>query len=140
VIFGHAGDAHVHVNPLVDMSRADWREKVEGLLVDVVLLTSRLSGTLSGEHGDGRLRAPLLLETWPAAEVRLFEMVKSAFDPDETLNPGVKIPLAGQKPIADVKYDPSLPSLPLQARKALDFVAAERAYATPRLSLIDRAQ
>lgn len=140
VIFGHAGDAHVHVNPLVDMSRLDWREKVEGLLVDVVLLTSRLSGTLSGEHGDGRLRAPLLAETWPAAEVKLFEMVKSSFDPDEILNPGVKIPLGGQKPIADVKYDPTLPSLPLAARKALDFVSAERAYATPRLSLIGRAQ
>jgi len=140
VIFGHAGDAHVHVNPLVDMSRLDWREKVEGLLVDVVLLTSRLSGTLSGEHGDGRLRAPLLAETWPAAEVKLFEMVKTAFDPDEILNPGVKIPLPGQKPIADVKYDPTLPSLPFEARKALDFVAAERAYATSRLSLIDRAQ
>lgn len=140
VIFGHAGDGHVHVNPLVDMSRLDWREKVEGLLVDVVLLTSRLSGTLSGEHGDGRLRAPLLAETWPAAEVKLFEMVKSCFDPDAILNPGVKIPLGGQKPIADVKYDPTLPSLPLRARKALDFIAAERAYATPRLSLIDRAQ
>jgi FAD/FMN-containing dehydrogenase len=140
VIFGHAGDAHVHVNPLVDMSRLDWREKVEGLLVDIVLLTSRLSGTLSGEHGDGRLRAPLLAETWPAAEVKLFEMVKSCFDPDEILNPGVKIPLAGQKPIADVKYDPTLPALPLRARKALDLVAAERAYATSRLSLIDRAQ
>jgi len=140
VIFGHAGDAHVHVNPLVDMSRLDWREKVEGLLEDVVLLTSRLSGTLSGEHGDGRLRAPLLAETWPADEVKLFEIVKSCFDPGGTLNPGVKIPLGGQKPIADVKYDPTLPSLPLPARKALDFIANERAYAAPRLSLIDRAE
>ena len=140
VIFGHAGDAHVHVNPLIDVSRSDWRENVEGLLEDVVTLTGRLSGTLSGEHGDGRLRAPLLAETWPNEEVELFESVKSAFDPERVLNPGVKIPLAGQRPIADVKYDPSLPSLPPAARKALDFVAAERAYATPRLSLIDRAE
>jgi hypothetical protein len=39
-----------------------------------------------------------------------------------------------------VKYDPNLPPLPAIAKKALDFVAAERAYATPRLSLIDRAE
>src|SRR6185503_18711761 len=32
VIFGHAGDAHVHVNPLVDVSRPDWRQKVECIL------------------------------------------------------------------------------------------------------------
>jgi FAD/FMN-containing dehydrogenase len=140
VIFGHAGDAHVHVNPLIDVSRSDWREKVHGLLEDVVMLTARLSGTLSGEHGDGRLRAPLLAETWPGEEVELFESVKSSFDPERILNPGVKIPLPGQKPIADVKYDPALPQLPAAARKALDFIAAERAYATPRLSLIDGAE
>ncbi len=140
VIFGHAGDAHVHVNPLIDVSQADWREKVEGLLEDVVTLTSRLSGTLSGEHGDGRLRAPLLDATWPPDEVDIFAAVKKCFDPDGILNPGVKIALAGQKPIGDVKYDPKLPPLPTIAREALDFIAAQRAYATPRLSLIDRPQ
>ena len=70
----------------------------------------------------------------------LFAAVKKCFDPDGILNPGVKIALAGQKPIGDVKYDPNLPPLPQVARKALDFVAAERAYSTPRLSLIDRAE
>ena len=140
VIFGHAGDAHVHVNPLIDVSRADWRKKVEGLLEDVVTLTSRLSGTLSGEHGDGRLRAPLLDATWPPEEVDIFASVKKCFDPEGILNPGVKIALAGQKPIGDVKYDPNLPDLPAVARKALDFIAAERAYATQRLSLIDRPE
>src|SRR6185312_594991 len=52
VIFGHAGDAHVHVNPLVDVRRPDWRERVEQLLEEVVSLTAALGGTLSGEHGD----------------------------------------------------------------------------------------
>jgi hypothetical protein len=51
----------------------------------------------------------------------------------------VKIPLKGQKPITDVKYDPALPPLPPEARAALDLVADTRSYATPRLSLIDRA-
>jgi hypothetical protein len=105
-----------------------------------VMLTSRLGGTLSGEHGDGRLRAPLLVETWPDDEIELFNMVKTCFDPDGIFNPGVKIPLKGQKPITDVKYDPALPPLHPAARAALDLVAAERAYATPRLSLIDRAE
>src|SRR5262245_13137306 len=36
VIFGHAGDAHVHVNPLVDVRREGWRDRVEGILADVV--------------------------------------------------------------------------------------------------------
>jgi FAD/FMN-containing dehydrogenase len=136
VIFGHAGDAHVHVNPLIDVTLPDWRKKVEGLLEDIVTLTARLSGTLSGEHGDGRLRAPLMAEVWPEPEMKLFEMVKRCFDPDGILNPGVKLPLAGQRPIEDVKYDSTLPSLLSDARAALDKVADERAYSTFRLSLI----
>ena len=138
VIFGHAGDGHVHVNPLIDVTKADWRATVERILLDVVMLTSRLGGTLSGEHGDGRLRAPLLVETWPEEEIDLFNRVKTAFDPDGVLNPGVKIPLPGQKPITDVKYDPALPPLPDEARAALDLIAANRSYAKSRLSFIDR--
>ena len=60
VIFGHAGDAHVHVNPLVDVAQPGWRAKVEALLAEVAALTARLGGTMAGEHGDGRLRTPLL--------------------------------------------------------------------------------
>ena len=136
VIFGHAGDAHVHVNPLIDVSKADWRQSVDGILHDVVALTSRLGGTLSGEHGDGRLRTPLLAQTWSGEAIDLFRAVKAAFDPAGILNPGVKVPLANQPPIGDIKYDPLLPPVPPQVRRALDSVTDNRAYSTFRLSLI----
>lgn len=136
VIFGHAGDAHVHVNPLVDVEESDWREKVQGLLDDVVTLTSRLGGTLTGEHGDGRLRTPLLNRVWNKEALRAFALVKKSFDPDNIFNPGVKVPLPSQKPIEDIKYDPSLPPLPAEARAALDSVVKARAYNQFRLSLI----
>ena len=136
VIFGHAGDAHIHVNPLVDVSKADWRSQVDGLLDDIVELTARLGGTLAGEHGDGRLRTPLLSRVWSDEARALFALVKSAFDPSGILNPGVKVPLSGQKPLGDIKYDPSLAPLPTEAREALDRITDERAYSTFRLSLI----
>ena len=62
--------------------------------------------------------------------------MKSAFDPRGILNPGVKVPLAGQKPLGDIKYDPALAPLPIEARSALDKVSDQRAYSTLRLSLI----
>ena len=136
VIFGHAGDAHVHVNPLIDVSKTEWRRSVEGILSDVVELTAQLGGTLSGEHGDGRLRTPLLSQTWSEEAIGLFSEVKAAFDPAGILNPGVKIPLANQSPIGDIKYDPLLPPLPPQVRRALDSISDKRAYSTFRLSLI----
>jgi FAD/FMN-containing dehydrogenase len=136
VIFGHAGDAHIHVNPLVDTRTPDWRARVESLLDEVAALTAELGGTLAGEHGDGRLRAPLLDRVWPADTLELFREVKRAFDPAGILNPGAKIPLAGQRAIEGVKYDPHLAPLPLAARTALDRLVRDRDYGSFRLSLL----
>ena len=136
VIFGHAGDAHVHVNPLVDTRRSDWRERVEGILVAVTDLVAELGGTLSGEHGDGRLRTPLLDRVWSPVELRLFSGIKRAFDPAALLNPGVKVPLHGQRAVDIIKYDPHLKRLPDPAAAALATVERERAYARHRLDLL----
>jgi FAD/FMN-containing dehydrogenase len=136
VIFGHAGDAHVHVNPLIDTKDPSWRDRVAALLADVVALTARLGGTLTGEHGDGRLRAPLLGAVWRTATLQQFAAVKAAFDPDGRLNPGVKVPLPGETPLGDIKYDPALDAPPPAAARALARVERERAYATSRLTLL----
>jgi FAD/FMN-containing dehydrogenase len=136
VIFGHAGDAHVHVNPLIDVRIPEWRAQVESLLDEITSMVASLRGTLAGEHGDGRRRAPLMERTWGAAAMELFTSVKRAFDPEGVFNPGVKIPLRGQRAIDEVKYDPSLAPLPSAAREALDRVERERGYARFRLSLV----
>ena len=138
VIFGHAGDANVHVNPLINVNEPSWRDRVAALLQDVVALTARLGGTLTGEHGDGRLRTPLLDTVWhQSGTLATFAEVKRAFDPDHRLNPGVKVPLPGQQPLGDIKYDPELPPPPPAAARALARVERERAYASSRLSLLN---
>jgi FAD/FMN-containing dehydrogenase len=136
VIFGHAGDAHVHVNPLVDVNRPDWRGRVEAILLEVTDLVAALGGTLTGEHGDGRLRTPLLDRVWSGKERELFALLKRTFDPNGVLNPGVKVPVSGQKALDAIKYDPELADLPPSARAALQVVERERAYARHRLDLV----
>jgi FAD/FMN-containing dehydrogenase len=140
VIFGHAGDAHVHVNPLIDVRRDGWRDRVMGVLNDVVDLTTKLGGSLSGEHGDGALRAPLLSRTTSALELDLARRIKHAFDPDGTLNPGVKVALPDQRAVNDIKYDPMLPKIPEDARRVLERVERDRAYAQSRLSMLVEEQ
>ena len=139
VIFGHAGDAHMHVNPLVDVRKPDWRERVHALLNEVTGLVARLGGTVSGEHGDGRIRAPLMPRVWPAATLERFTAIKHAFDPLGIFNPGAKLVIAGDAAPAQVKYDPSLPLLPSPARAVLERVERERAYARSRLELLAEA-
>jgi FAD/FMN-containing dehydrogenase len=138
VIFGHAGDAHVHVNPLVDVTAPGWRDRVTGLLDEISSLTGSLGGTLSGEHGDGRLRTPLLSRVWPSTALEAFAKVKSCFDPDGLLNPGVKVPVHGVDTGAldTIKYDPAAPPLPHAAAEVLREVEVGRRYDAFRLDLL----
>lgn len=87
-IFGHAGDCNLHCNPL--MSQKDPRDlrKMEAVAEEFVDLVIGLGGSLSGEHGDGRLRSPYLRRAYgPLVDV--FAEVKALFDPQGTLNPGI---------------------------------------------------
>ncbi len=138
VIFGHAGDAHAHVNALVDTSEPDWRARCEVLLDEVTGIVARLGGTLAGEHGDGRLRTPLLARVWSPEAIALFAATKAAFDPEGILNPGVKVPLRGARALGDIKYDPALAPLPDAAREALDLVVREKGWARHRLDLLQK--
>jgi FAD/FMN-containing dehydrogenase len=106
VIFGHAGDGNLHVNPLVDVRVPGWRTTVERILYEITDVVAEFGGTMAGEHGDGRLRAPLLETVWGAEMVAHFEAVKSAWDPASILNPGVILPLPGQQPLDAIRTFP----------------------------------
>jgi Fe-S oxidoreductase len=109
VPYGHFGDGCVHVridfpfgsgsttspthptdtSPThpTDGGRARYRAFVE----DAARLVARYGGSFSGEHGDGRARSELLPLLYSPAVLRLFEKVKTLFDPDDVLNPGVLV-------------------------------------------------
>lgn len=108
VVFGHAGDGNLHVNPLVDLEDPEWRVRVLAILDEVVDLVVSLGGTLSGEHGDGRIRAPYLDRIWSRAHLEAFRRAKDALDPRGVLNPGVILPLARQDPLRGFAAGPDL--------------------------------
>lgn len=136
VIFGHAGDSHIHVNPLVDITRSDWKERVHAALIETCELTARLGGTLAGEHGDGRLRAPLLAHVWPTEALAVFANIKAAADPAGVLNAGCKIALAADGLSGEIRYDPAARPLSLTARTILDRIERERGWSRFRLGEI----
>jgi FAD/FMN-containing dehydrogenase len=106
VIFGHAGDGNLHVNPWIQPSAPGWQDRVRRVLDAVVATVASLGGTLAGEHGDGRLRAPYLETIWGAPACQGFRNIKRAFDPSGILNPGTILPLSGQDPLADLVPGP----------------------------------
>lgn len=136
VIFGHAGDAHAHVNPLVDTYATGWRDRVNGVLNEVADLTASLSGTLAGEHGDGRLRAPLLDRVWSLEARAAFTHVKDAADPSGVLNPGCKVAQPGAAPFDMLRHDPEAPPLPAAAQALLSEIERTRDWSRFRLEAL----
>ena len=88
-IFGHAGDSNIHVNPLLNQRDPRDLNKLEKIADEASDLVRSLKGSLTGEHGDGRLRSPFLPKMFgPLCET--FEQIKTLFDPEYLLNPGIK--------------------------------------------------
>lgn len=134
-IFGHAGDGHVHVNALPDITTPGWREALALLYEDAAGLLLRLGGTPSGEHGDGRLRAGLLERFYGAEVVALFRNVKRAADPLGIFNPGVIIPAADWAPLAELKVGPDAVPIPDDIAARLRILEQTGAWATPKTEL-----
>lgn len=90
-VWGHAGDGNLHVQPFLDLSQVGDRQKVFRLMDDYAQLVLSLGGSISAEHGEGRLRAPYLGSQYGPEMYALFQKIKLIFDPYGTLNPGVKV-------------------------------------------------
>jgi len=89
-IWGHAGDANLHLQPRLNLGQVGDRQKAFRLMDDHNKLVISLGGTISAEAGDGRLRTPYLEFMYGAELYALLQKVKKIFDPYGTLNPGVK--------------------------------------------------
>jgi FAD/FMN-containing dehydrogenase len=136
VIFGHAGDGNLHVNLLPELGRAGWEREVASLLEEVTDAVIRLGGVLSGEHGDGRLRAGFLERVYGPEIVGLFRRVKASFDPLGILNPGIILP-SGEPPLARLKAGAGAVPLPSDIAAALRDIERGSGYARPRLEIAD---
>lgn len=90
-IWGHAGNANLHMQPFLDLSLVGDRQKVFKIIDDYYSMVISLGGSTSGEHSDGRLRAPYLKKLYGDDGYVLFQKIKQIFDPYGTLNPGVKV-------------------------------------------------
>ncbi len=142
VMFGHAGDGHLHVNLLPELAREGWEIAVSSLFQDVTAAVIRLGGTLSGEHGDGRLRAGALLDAYGSDVVELFRRTKAAFDPLGIFNPGIILPClegphAGEPPVGRLKVGSSAVPIPADLQRALREIELRGGYGRNRLELAD---
>jgi FAD/FMN-containing dehydrogenase len=136
VIFGHAGDGHLHANVIADVRAADLVPRLASCLDEVTGAQIALGGTPSGEHGDGRLRAPYLEQTFGRPYADLCRKVKAAWDPAGILNPGVVLSAPGARPLhLPLKVGSAAPAIPAAIAEELRRIERDASWGTYMLGL-----
>lgn len=88
VYYAHAGAGELHTRPLFNLKTAEGLAMFRGIATDVAALAKNYRGSLSGEHGDGRLRGEFIRFMVGDDCYALMRQVKDLFDPHGVFNPG----------------------------------------------------
>lgn len=110
-IWGHAGDANLHLQPFLDLAKLGDRQKVFKIMEEYYDMVLEMGGSTCGEHNDGRLRAPFLPKVYGDDMYNVFREVKKVCDPYNTLNPGVKIDVELKDIVPLLRHDYSMEHL-----------------------------
>ncbi len=100
VYYGHTSVGLIHLRPELDLSQKEDKQIFKNIASDVADLVKKYRGSLSGEHGDGRVRGPFLKRMIGEKAYRLNQEIKAVFDPQGIFNP--------EKIITDVPIDADL--------------------------------
>lgn len=84
--YAHAGAGELHVEPLINLKTDEGKRVFRAVLADTTQLVKKYNGSLSGEHGDGRLRGEFIGAVLGEAVYGLLKEVKMIFDPKGVFN------------------------------------------------------
>ena len=108
IIFGHALEGNLHFVFTQGFDDPAEVERYSRFMDDVAaLVVDKYDGSLKAEHGTGRNVAPFVEKEWGADATALMRRIKSLFDPDGVLNPGV---ILNDDPQVHLKHLKPLPA------------------------------
>ena len=84
--YAHAGAGELHVEPMINLKTVEGKELFRTILKETTELVKKYNGSLSGEHGDGRLRGEFIAEVLGSEIYDLLKEVKQIFDPKNIFN------------------------------------------------------
>jgi FAD/FMN-containing dehydrogenase len=93
--FGHLGDGNLHFNvfPLKGQTRAIHDDKKAAVQETVHALVARMEGSVSAEHGVGRLKTDDIERYGDPVKLDLMKRIKRTLDPNGIMNPGAVLKL-----------------------------------------------
>lgn len=88
VHYAHAGSGELHLRPIINLKTTEGNELFRTVATEVATLVKKYKGSLSGEHGDGRLRGEFIPFMIGQHCYEMLKSVKKSWDPDNIFNPG----------------------------------------------------
>ena len=88
VFYAHAGAGELHLRPFLNLKDTTDRQLFRRITAATAELVHRYGGSLSGEHGDGRVRSEFIERMIGTDNYRLLQQIKNAWDPQRIFNPG----------------------------------------------------
>ncbi len=88
VYYAHAGAGEIHLRPILNLKKQEDVSLFRKITTDVAHLVKKYKGSISGEHGDGIVRAEFIPLMIGEENYKLLMRIKSAFDPNHIFNPG----------------------------------------------------
>lgn len=88
VYYAHAGAGELHLRPILNLKSKVDRDKFRRICESTAQLVKKYNGSLSGEHGDGRVRAEFIPLMVGEENYKRFQRVKQIWDPNNIFNPG----------------------------------------------------
>ena len=87
VHYAHAGSGEIHLRPIINLKTVEGNELFRTIAQEVATLVKKYQGSLSGEHGDGRLRGEFIKQMVGEKNYALLKTVKYTWDADNIFNP-----------------------------------------------------
>jgi FAD/FMN-containing dehydrogenase/Fe-S oxidoreductase len=88
VHYAHAGSGELHLRPIIDLKTKEGHQLFRQIASDIAHLVKKFDGSLSGEHGDGRLRGEFIPLMVGEKNYQLFRQIKALWDPNGIFNTG----------------------------------------------------
>ena len=87
VHYAHAGSGEIHLRPIINLKTVEGNELFRTIAQEVATLVKKYQGSLSGEHGDGRLRGEFIKQMVGEKNYALLKTIKYTWDVDNIFNP-----------------------------------------------------